>query len=160
MEHEMSRRTLITDDHDNSEIEIASAEMTRSRIILDRTGQEHSLRWEDINLTDENFDLLIKMIREFCPNAQPTSPELDSITPAAGDQAALADQAATPAAPKPVAASTAAPAGKRDGKAIRAWWYALDAASLKALSLPTPDRSKNIGKLPAAVYTAYETSQA
>ena len=42
----------------------------------------------------------------------------------------------------------------------RAWWYALDAKTLKALNLKTPDRSVTRGKLPPAVVAAYDASHA
>lgn len=165
----MSQRILITDDHDQSEIDLTDGHKTLTHITLARPGQGHLISWDNLNLSDASWDKLIKTIREFCPNAEPVT-ATDEIgrdlaiaaelaAPAAGDQAAPAAPAipaATPVAPKPVAASTAAPAG--NAKLVRAWWYALDAASLKALGLPTPDRSRNIGKLPALVNDAYDNA--
>ena len=156
----MSQRIVIIDDHSNAEIEIAEGHKTRASITLTRVGQEHSISWDDLNLTDDSWDLLIKTIREFCPNAQPNADELDASADAeqvttSNERIQAMEHASqpAPATPTPVAV-------KRDGKAVRAWWYALDSATIKALALPMPDRSRNIGKLPVAVYDAYDASRA
>ena len=153
----MSQRIVIIDDHSKAEIEIEQASKTRASITLSRTGQEDSLSWvswRDLNLTDESWDLLIKTIREFCPDAQPDASALEADAEQASASHSM-DAVMLPETSQPAPAPV-----KRDSKAIRAWYYALDAKALSALALPTPDRSRNIGKLPAAVYDAYERSQA
>lgn len=157
----MSQRIVIIDDHSNAEIEIAEGHKTRASITLTRVGQEHSISWDDLNLTDESWDLLIKTIREFCPNAQPNADELDASADAEQASAShFMDAVLQPEASQPAPATPTPVAVKRDGKAVRAWWYALDSATIKALALPMPDRSRNIGKLPVAVYDAYDASRA
>jgi hypothetical protein len=49
---------------------------------------------------------------------------------------------------------------KARSKTIRAWWYALDAKTLRALDLKTPNRSVTLGKLPPAVVAAYDAVNA
>ena len=178
----MSKRLIIVDDHTMSVIGDEDAITTGLSITFQR-GQESITAWDGLNLSDESFTQLVKLVSEFVdsePVAQADTAEqvthsrpaefakINALIAAENDGTVRKVPASTPVlnadgqpiAVKPVAASTATPAGKRDGKAVRAWWYALDAKVLSALSLPTPDRSRNIGKLPVAVYDAYDSAHA
>lgn len=184
--------TQIIDDHSNVVIPAEQAAETLACIVLNRNGQEHSLIWRDLNLTDESWDKLIKTLREFCPNVAPVGsehqadecpechvhegerhedwcsatdePKTDELPlQPVRSPAWQAAVDATPANIKASAAKAAAPAAvngsakRQDSKQVRAWWYALKAAELKALNLPTPkDRNVFAGKMPVAVYAAYD----
>lgn len=182
----MSQKLITIDDHTGDVITDQPA-ATRGAVILARN--DHSLTWPDVNMTDESWDGLIKLIRDYLPDAEPEATEGgtdDADVPKKLSEHTLSDYVAQRDAER--ATTTApnapwhdAPQGgnktsdtqletrsatgemtqaqrKARSAAIRAWYYALDAASLKALGLKTPDRSVTLGKLSPAVVAAYEQS--
>jgi hypothetical protein len=164
----MSQRLVTTDDHSRAEI-VDGTDTTRANVVISRNGQ--CVTWQGLNLTDESWQALVGVLTDFLPGAQPTSGEDESPTnPEGPNQPETADQITPAPAPVPEPASgTAAatpassgPVGRRsDSAQIRAWWYALSAADLKRLGLPTPkNRSVQVGKLPAALYDVYDQAHA
>jgi hypothetical protein len=185
----MSAKMIIIDDHTGDEIS-GPISPTQASITLAR--DEHSLTWQNVNMTDDTWDELIKLVRDYLPNIEPTGLEsglADAGSPAAStaddarqaQELADADERARTQAIKRADddaqraqeqalavrhADNVASAGspqtqaqrKARSKATRAWWYALDARTLKALALPTPNRSVTLGKLPPAVVAAYDLS--
>lgn len=187
----MSQRLVTTDDHTGDEI---TTNLPESRASVTLARNDHSLTWPDIHMTDESWDGLIKLVRDYFPGVEPTGVEagLDDDGPTAADEAsAAADEAravqqaqtldaatvssagtakvasaerlaaqlaALPPAPTRDPATMTQAARKARSAAMRAWWYALDAQSIKALGLKTPNRAVTRGKLPPAVVDAYEAS--
>jgi hypothetical protein len=164
----MSTRQVTTDDHTGAEI-MEGIDQTRAQVSVSRNGQTQS--WLDVNLTQESWDELVKILTDFFPHTPADEGQADQgqadqgETPEQRDarhQAKAvrdADLAAQLVAERRVTpAASSAPTGRRsDSAEIRAWWYALSAADLKRLGLPTPkNRSTTVGKLPANVYTIYD----
>jgi hypothetical protein len=150
----MSTRQVTTDDHTGAEI-VEGIDQTRANVSISRNGQTQS--WQDVNLTDESWDELVKILTDFFPHTpaeQCDQPDQGQADQGQADQLPLATP--TPAA-APAASSPPATGRRSDSAEIRAWWYALSAADLKRLGLPTPkNRSTTVGKLPAGVYAVYD----
>ena len=159
----MSQRLVTTDDHSKAEI-VDGTDTTRANVVISRNGQ--CVTWQGLNLTDESWSALVKTLTEFLPGAEPTTGQDETPNPEGPNQPELpADPTPAPVAASGTAAATPAssgPVGRRDdSKQIRAWWYALSAADLKRLGLPTPkNRSVQVGKLPAALYDVYDQAHA
>jgi hypothetical protein len=179
----MSRKTIVIDDHAGTPIDEAQAEATRTTITLSRNGQTgQDVTWSGLNLTEESFGELLKLVMEFCPDAEPYN-AADAATQRVAQMRADADAAdATPytgqdhadmseAAPEPTqtlktpaAKATAASVPlsqaeqRRRSAAVRAWWQGLTPDVLKALDLPTPKSGP--GKMPVAVTEAYAAAHA
>jgi hypothetical protein len=68
----MSQKLITIDDHTGDTIN-ERAEATRGAVILARN--DHSLTWPNVNMTDESWDGLIKLIRDYLPEAEPTAME-------------------------------------------------------------------------------------
>ena len=154
----MSQRQIIVDDHTMSVIGDEDAITTGTSITIQR-GPEGITAWDGLNLSDDSFAKLVKLVSEFVGTEPQANEQAESSEQAAYEQQQAERQAVAVLVAAEKLATTPEPA-KRDGKAVRAWWYALDSATIKALALPVPDRSRNIGKLPVAVYDAYDASRA
>jgi hypothetical protein len=189
----MSTKLITIDDHTGDEI-TTNPDASRASVTLSRN--DHSLTWLNLNMTDDSWDGLIKLVRDFLPTVEPAGVESgldDSDQPTAADEAsaaadearaqqtaALADRAQQAREARELADAEPAPATATDSlgrtrlvdpdhmtqaqrkersRAIRAWYYSLDAKTLKALNLKTPNRSVTLGKLSPAVVAAYDASQ-
>lgn len=171
----MSKRIITIDDHAGTPIDDAQATQTLTHITIERSG-EAAIAWDELNLTAESFDLLVKTIQEFCPDAQPQTPETDADAQAQAEYEAQQGQAQRDAqarveatqTPKPTqtpAPKVTAPSvplsqaeQRKRSAAVRAWWQGLTPDTLKALNLPTPKSGP--GKMPVAVTEAYATAHA
>lgn len=182
----MSQRLVTTDDHTGAEI-LSDIVQTGASVTLMRNGQ--TVTWDGINLTDDSWQELKDMLVAWLPGAtatedggqqaneaEPTQPAAAPALAERAQDAAEARAAEQTPAPAPAAAPAAASNGyarpaptggkltqaaqKARSKAMRQWWYQLDSQSLKALGLPTPDRSKQVGKLPALVSERYSEAYA
>jgi len=146
------QRLVTTDDHSGTEI-MDQIETTQASVSVSRNGQ--GVVWPGLNLTDESWEGLIKLIRDYLPDVAAIVSRAGE-----GDGQAVSQPAAEPSVsvPSPRSAPTGELTGKDYSRAVRAWWYALNDEAIKALGLKVPNRTVNFGKMPQAVYDAYESA--
>jgi cell wall-associated NlpC family hydrolase len=176
----MSKKTIVIDDHAGTPIDETQAEATRTTITLSRNGQTgQDVTWSGLNLTEESFGELLKLVMEFCPDAEPynaadaatqrvaqmradadAAATAQTPTPAAEAAAAPPAAASVPAAKVPAAKSASAPLSQGEARkrsaAVRSWWQSLTPAALKALGLP--EAKSGPGRMPPAVTDAYNAA--
>jgi hypothetical protein len=160
----MSQRSFTIDDH-SGDIISQDIEATRTGVELARNG--HVITWSDVNLSQDAWDQLIKLVTDFMPEVTPADNQADQdpdqLAPSVAERAELPLGAiVTPPEPVAVPAPKAAPAApltqaeqRARSKAVRTWWYALTDDSCEALGLKVPNRKTQIGKLPENVLEAY-----
>jgi hypothetical protein len=178
------QRLVTTDDHSGTEI-MDGIESSQASVSISRNGK--GLVWPGLNLTDETWEGLTKLIRDYLPNVEPITSETreeDSqadkrylTAPKGSERTAEPSEPAIPGklhaaganqlgrelvtssrVPSPRSAPTGELTGKDYSRAVRAWWYGLSDESIKALGLKVPNRTVNFGKMPQAVYDAYESA--